>query len=56
MPDHAARPEALQDDAHLLRHLLQPGKVSGPRAERPLRITERRRRGWKRGNFLVIKI
>jgi hypothetical protein len=35
--DHPARPEAVQDDAHLLRHLLQPGEVSGPRAEGSIR-------------------
>lgn len=39
----AGRPEALQNDAHLLRHILQFGKVHGARATRPVRVTAR---GW----------
>ena len=35
--DHAEGPEGVQDDAHLLRHVLQPGEVSGPRAAGSLR-------------------
>ncbi len=35
--DYAVGPQGVQDDAALLRHLLQPGEVPGARAEGSLR-------------------
>ena len=35
-PDLADRPEAVPDDARVLRHVLQPREVPRPRAEGPL--------------------
>ena len=52
-PDHVEGLEEVQDDTDLLRYVLQPGEVSGPWAEGPLRYTEGDRRGRKRGtNYL----
>lgn len=34
--DQPDGPQGLQDDATLLRHLLQPGEIPGARAEGPL--------------------